>query len=116
MILLRCACFGAAAGLLYDLFQALRLHFRWKKRGTALADGLFWLTVLPGFLLFFLHATDGRLRFYLLLGLAGGAFAYRRTLSPAVVWLLKKILAGVSWLTGQIARALLWTFSFPRGQ
>ena len=116
MILLRCACLGAALALLYDLFSALRIRLRWKKRATFAADSLFWLIALVSFLLFFLRCTDGRLRAYLALGMAAGAVVYRHTLSPGVLWVADRLLRGLGWLAGRTVRGLLWAFSFPRGQ
>lgn len=116
MILLRACCLGGGMGLLADAFRTIRLHFRLRRRGTALLDGLFWGLSLPVFLLFFLHFTDGRLRFYLPLGLLAGFLLYRRTISPAVLWLLEKALTALHRCVKKAAAVLLWSFSFPRGQ
>lgn len=109
------ALFGVALGVFYDLLRAFRVRFRLKRLGTGLLDGLFCLTALVGFLLMMLRHTDGRLRGYLVIGLAAGFGLYRKTLSRWVLrlylWLLK--------LLGQALRAakglVLWLFSFPRG-
>ncbi len=109
------AVFGAALGVFYDLLRAFRIRLRLKRLGTGLLDGLFCLVALLGFLLMLLRHTDGRLRGYLVIGLAAGILLYRRTLSRWVLrlllWLLKKL--------GQALDAakdfLLWLFSFPRG-
>ena len=109
------AIFGVVLGLFYDLLRAFRMHFRLKRLGTGLLDGLFCLTALFGFLLMMLRHTDGRLRGYLVIGLALGFFLYRKTISRwmlrLLLWLLKRL--------GQALRAatdfILWLFSFPRG-
>lgn len=109
------ALFGILLGLFYDLLRALRVHFRLKRLGTGLLDGLFCLAALVGFLLMMLRHTDGRLRGYLVIGLAAGFFLYRKTLSR---WILHLLLWLLKWL-GQALRTaadfIFWLFSFPRG-
>ena len=109
------ALFGVALGLFYDLLRAFRVHFRLKRMGTGLLDGLFCLTALLGFLLMMLRHTDGRLRGYLALGLAAGFFLYRKTLSRWVLRLLLWLLKGLGHALGAAADFALWLFSFPRG-
>ena len=115
MFCLSFALFGVALGLFYDLLRAFRVQYRLKRLGTGLLDGLFCLAALVGFLLMMLRHTDGRLRGYLVIGLATGFFLYRKTISR---WILRLIL----WLLKKLGQALdaaknfvLWLFSFPRG-
>ena len=86
-----------------------------KRLGTGLLDGLFCLAALVGFLLMMLRHTDGRLRGYLVIGLAAGFFLYRKTFSR---WILHLLLWLLKWL-GQALRTaadfIFWLFSFPRG-
>lgn len=109
------AVFGAALGVFYDLLRAFRIRLRLKRLGTGLLDGLFCLVALVGFLLMLLRHTDGRLRGYLVIGLAAGFFLYRKTLSR---WILHLLLWLLKWL-GQALRTaadyIFWLFSFPRG-
>ncbi len=109
------ALLGAVLGVVYDGLRALRVHFRLKKTGTALLDGLFCLLGLLAFLLTMLRATDGRLRGYLLLGLAAGFWLYRQTVSVWVLRLCLLLLAGLGQAMRAGKTALLWLFSFPRG-
>ena len=109
------ALFGVALGLFYDLLRAFRVRLRLRRLGTGLLDGLFCLTAFVGFLLMMLRHTDGRLRGYLVIGLAAGFGLYRKTLSR---WVLRLLL----WLLNLLGQALtaakgfvLWLFSFPRG-
>jgi spore cortex biosynthesis protein YabQ len=60
---------GIALGLLYDLFRAFRLRH---SRAAGLWDVLYCLTALTFVFLFLLRCTEGQLRFYMLLGIAGG--------------------------------------------
>ena len=68
-----------------------------------------------GFLLMMLRHTDGRLRGYLVIGLAAGFLLYRKTISR---WILRLLLWLLKWL-GQALDAtadfIFWLFSFPRG-
>ena len=109
------ALFGVSLGLFYDLLRAFRVRFRLKRLGTGLLDGLFCLAALVGFLLMMLRHTDGRLRGYLVIGLAAGFLRYRKTISR---WILRLLLWLLKWL-GQALDAtadfIFWLFSFPRG-
>ena len=109
------ALFGVSLGLFYDLLRAFRVRFRLKRLGTGLLDGLFCLVALVGFLLMMLRHTDGRLRGYLVIGLAAGFLLYRKTISR---WILRLLLWLLKWL-GQALDAtadfIFWLFSFPRG-
>lgn len=112
---LRFGLLGLGLGVLYDLLRAVRMHFRLRRWGTAALDALFCILSLICFLLLMLRGTDGRLRFYLLLGLVLGFFLYRKLVS---VWVLR----GLLWLlrlagqaVGLVKETILWLFSFPRG-
>ena len=109
------ALFGGVLGMFYDFLRAFRVHFRLKRLGTGLLDGLFCLIALVGFLLMMLRHTDGRLRGYLVFGLAAGCLLYRKTVSR---WVCRFFLWWIR-LLGQALRAVrgfvLWLFSFPRG-
>lgn len=112
---LRFALLGVGLGLFYDVLRALRVHYRLRRCGTAALDLLFCLGALPAFLLLMLKGTDGRLRGFLFLGLAGGFALYRTTLS---CFILRGLLWGIK-LAGQavtlLQETVLWLFSFPRG-
>ena len=112
---LRFAGLGAVLGVVYDLLRAVRTHFRLKRWGTGLLDVLFCLIGTAGFLLLMLQGTDGRLRFYLPLGLVLGFALYRKTMSRAILWVLLYLLKLVGRGTGVLGETLLWLFSFPRG-
>ena len=112
---LRFALLGLGLGVFYDLLRAVRTHFRLKKWGTGLLDGLFCLVLLPAFLLLQLQGTDGRLRGYLLLGLGAGFFLWRKTFSPLFLRLLLKMLKLAGKAGSAFLRFLLRNFEFPRG-
>ncbi len=112
---LRFGLLGLALGAVYEMLRAIRTHFRIKKVGTALLDILFCLIALLAFLLSMLLYTDGRLRGYLLLGMATGFWLWRKTLSRYVL----RLLLGLFCLLGHAVEEgkawALWLFSFPRG-
>jgi hypothetical protein len=84
--------------------------------GTGVSVGTGGLmTALFSFLLMMLRHTDGRLRGYLLVGLAGGILLYRRTLSRWVLRLLLWLLKKLGQALGAAKNFVLWLFSFPRG-
>ena len=112
---LRFGLLGLLLGIVYDGLRAMRMYFRLGRLGVGLLDVLFCLTGLLGFLLLMLRGTDGRLRLYLPLGLAGGFALYRNTVS---VYLLRMYLWALR-ICGRVSaaakEALLWNFGFPRG-
>lgn len=112
---LRFAGLGAALGVFYDLLRAIRTRYRLKRWGTGLLDVLFSIVGTACFLLLMLRGTDGRLRFYLPLGLIIGFFLYRETISPWVLRLCLQLLKAAGWMLGELWAFLLWTFHFPRG-
>ena len=77
------AFFGVCAGVLYDLFRAIRLRRRKNHALTHLLDGLY--AAFLGFLCLemTLRIGGGELRLYLVLGLAGGALLWYALLSEA---------------------------------
>ena len=112
---LRFAGLGAALGVFYDLLRAIRTHFRLKRWGTGLLDVLFSVLGTACFLLLLLRGTDGRLRFYLPLGLIVGFFLYRETVSLWVLRLCLRLLKATGRMLDELWAFQLWAFSFPRG-
>ena len=112
---LRFAGLGAALGVFYDLLRAMRIHFRLKRWGTGLLDVLFSLVGTACCLLFLLRGTDGRLRFYLPLGLIIGFILYRKAVSRWVLRLFLQLLKAAGRILDELWAFLLWVFSFPRG-
>lgn len=100
----------------FDLMEGFRRALRLRKWGTAMLDLLFCIGGLGAFLLFFLRCTDGRLRGYLLLGMALGALLEQKSLSRLLRHMMQLLCKGTAWLLRQGKALLLWLFSFPRGQ
>ncbi len=109
------ALLGTGLGVLYDLLRAFRTHFRMKKAGTAVMDGLFCLLGLLSFLLTMLRHTDGRLRGYLALGMCLGFWFYRRAVSAWFLGLLLLLFRLLGQAFTELGTWILWLFSFPRG-
>ena len=72
---------GAGLGVLYDILSLIRAVFRRGWLVTAVADLLFCLFVAVTLFLFNLIFVSGILRWYIVLGCAGGASIYFLTLS-----------------------------------
>ena len=112
---LRFALLGCGLGAGYDLIRAWTRVCRPGKGARGLADGLFVLVGLAGFLLLFVRGTDGRLRGYLALGLGLGWLVWQGSASPLwtrfLVWGLRRLIA----LGKALGRGILWLFAFPRG-
>lgn len=111
----RFALLGLALGVFYDVLRAIRVSFRLRRWGTAMLDVLFCLTALTGFLLMLLQGTDGRLRGFLLFGLATGFFGYRKLISLQVLKVFLQILRLLRGAAHLFWETFLWLFSFPRG-
>ena len=69
LLLLAAALLGAVLGLAYDLLWAVRRRF---SHLLGVCDALFCLCVAAGLVGFFVQASDGELRLYLLLGALAG--------------------------------------------
>ena len=80
-----------------------------------LPDVLFSVLGTACFLLLLLRGTDGRLRFYLPLGLIVGFFLYRETISSGVLHIILRLLKLAGNIADDLWAFVLWAFSFPRG-
>lgn len=74
---------GATAGVLYDIFRALRKTLKSKR--TAVGDVCYWLCATVGVWYAFLFFSDGRLRGFEIFGLILGAFLYHMLLSGVIL-------------------------------
>ncbi len=106
MLFLTSCLLGAALGVVYDFFRAVRLLF---PPGAALAfaeDGLFFAVVGVAEFIFFLNHTYGQLRGFLLIGQGLGFLIYYLTAGRAVYCLMRRLtrlLKGmVRWVCGRI--------------
>lgn len=79
---------GALVGLLFDIYRVLRSLMRPRTLATIVMDLLFWALATPLVFGLLVIGNWGELRFFVLLGLFCGLFAYFQILSPLVLWLL----------------------------
>ncbi len=82
---------GMAAGIIYDVYRAIRKAAKNGRLATALLDTLFILTlgVVVTFMLYIANA--GELRLYTFVGFALGFALYMTGLSPFILFLCRKI-------------------------
>lgn len=70
------ALYGAALGVWYDFFRAIRKKVTHRNRLVHLEDVIFCISAAAGLFLLFQICNQGRIRFYVLLGLFAGAMLY----------------------------------------
>lgn len=75
---------GLGAGFLYNYYRELRRVFKFRKWGTILGDGVFWLITTLMIFLVLLRGNWGEVRLYVFVGLFLGAFFYYWLLSAPV--------------------------------
>lgn len=81
--------FGAALGILYDLFRILRLILSPPRRVLFLLDTVYCLMAAVSVFFFLIFSNDGLLRGFLLLGCFAGAAIYRLTASRFVIRIME---------------------------
>lgn len=88
---------GAAFGVIYDVFRALRVVFPvlGKKLPTALCDILYFLICGVGIYLFSLIAARGEVRGYYWLGAFLGAVMYLLTAGTVVIGVIRAVFGTV---------------------
>lgn len=90
---------GVCLGALFDLFRVLRFFSPGKRILTVVTDILFWNVAIIILFAFVLTVSNGRMRWYVLLGTFCGGFVYISAVSEivfrvcvSVVFLIKKFL------------------------
>ncbi len=93
------ALLGVGLGALFDFFRIVRFCLPDKKLITMFFDVLFWLCAICALLVFVLTVSDGKMRWYVLVGTFCGGFVYVSALSEIIfrvgvsaVFMLKKLL------------------------
>jgi len=93
------ALMGVCLGALFDLFRVLRFFSPGKRILTVVTDILFWNVAIIILFAFVLTVSNGRMRWYVLLGTFCGGFVYISAVSEivfrvcvSVVFLIKKFL------------------------
>ena len=113
MICIRASLLGIGWMIGYDLLRAIRRNK--KRQKSPLQDLLFCCAAMVSFWLFILLKTDGRLRGYLLLGLAGGMLFWRKTVSPLETRLFSRAFRLLHRAGMKSGKAAIRLFQFPRG-
>lgn len=102
---------GALLSVIFDFYRVLRGIFKPRSAITYVFDLLYWLLAI--FLAFsvLLISNWGELRFYIFIGLAGGALLYFRLLSRYVLFALirsiRLLLLTITWFKALAAKLLV---------
>ena len=108
MLFLTSCLLGAALGVVYDLFRAVRLLFP-PGAGLAFAeDGLFFGVVGVAEFVFFLNHTYGQLRVFLLIGQGLGFLIYYLTVGRAVYCVMLHLSRIIRGCLQRVWKALVW--------
>lgn len=113
------ALFGLSCGMLYDITAVIRGYFKGKKLICALIDVLFCITSAIALMAFLLLVTDGRLRWYVILGIILGFFIYKNTISglffSGVCSIINLSVKSLNFLTSPIYKVLEFLKRKKRG-
>lgn len=98
--------YGVILGVWYDFFRAVRKKVSHRNRTVHMEDVVFCLSAAAGLFLLFQIYNQGRIRFYVLLGLFAGAVAYFFVLSVPVEKIMELIVGAATFLLGKAAGIL----------
>ena len=87
------ALFGVCIGVFYDALAIIRSYIKPKKVITVLFDILFWIISIAALLAFVLLVTDGKMRWYVLVGTFLGIFLYKNTISGLFFCAIRSIIS-----------------------
>lgn len=120
MLFLTSCMLGAALGVVYDFFRALRLLV---PTGAGLAfveDGVFFAVAGAAEFVFFLNHTYGQLRVFLLVGQGLGFLIYYLTAGRAVYCIMLRLSKIIRGIVRRIFAAAVWIvnkiFRYRRGK
>ena len=108
MLFLTSCLLGAALGVVYDLFRAVRLLFPPGARLAFAEDGLFFGVVGVAEFVFFLNHTYGQLRVFLLIGQGLGSLIYYLTVGRAVYCVMLHLSRIIRGCLQRVWKALVW--------
>ena len=100
--------YGVILGVWYDFFRAVRKKVSHRNRTVHMEDVVFCLSAAAGLFLLFQIYNQGRIRFYVLLGLFAGAVAYFFVLSVPVEKIMELIVGAAAFYW---ERLLVFCFS-----
>ncbi|MBQ8177171.1 MAG: spore cortex biosynthesis protein YabQ [Oscillospiraceae bacterium] len=99
--------FGAAVGVFYDCFRALRIIFPPAAKDAAVLVEDILFCIVSGFALFCFStlAVRGQIRFFVILGAVVGFVLYLMTIGSFVTWLLKIVFGTIY---GSLRKVYSW--------
>lgn len=100
---------GVLLGVIFDFYRVLRGVFKPRAITTYIFDLMYWLLAIALAFGGLLVSNWGELRFYVFLGLTGGAAIYYKLLSRYAIWLLVRTIR-VFLLTLEWLNKLVITF------
>ena len=101
---------GAAVGLSFDIYRAVRKHLNWGRALTFIGDLLFSLAALALLIYFFLKANALAFRLYIFWGSLLGLFLYSALLSSKITNIFLHVLAFLSWLWHKVLIGIKFPF------
>ncbi len=107
---------GALAGFLFDIYSGIGQVLRLRRTGIMVGDIIFWLILTGLVFVVFLLYNQGKVRFFLFLGLGLGAWLYYQLCSRLVRgWVVKVLETAlrVSRWAVSVTLRLLYVFFFP---
>lgn len=104
---------GASVGLLFDLYRVFRSTLGPKGWVSLLCDAIYWVVVTPVVFLILLVANWADLRYYVVIGMGLGLFAYFQLVSAFVLWTFVNVNHAIGSLLAGVGRFVLAAFVWP---
>lgn len=98
------ALLGVGIGVLYDIFALIRSYLKKSSVVTGLLDSLFWICATVALFAFVMTISEGRMRWYVLVGTLGGTFIYKCTISALFFRTIRIIIS----LLTKTLKLLVW--------
>lgn len=86
---------GIGLGILFDVFRVMRYFSPKKKLITTVYDALFWICASVLLLAFVLTFSEGRMRWYVLLGVFSGGFVYMSSASEILFLVMRETVVAI---------------------
>ena len=100
--------YGAVLGVWYDFFRAVRKKISHRNRTVHLEDIIFCLSAAAGLFLIFQVYNQGRIRFYVLIGLFAGAVGYFFLFSALVEKIMEMAVGTVAFFLKKIIKVVVF--------
>lgn len=112
MFLLHSFLLGVILTFFYDGFLILRRLFKHTMFLISLEDLIFWVVCALSVFYALYEENNGTLRWFAIAGAALGMIAYKKTISPLIVFAVTKLLSFVFGIVGRIAKMIGKPFRF----